>query len=108
MTIQRFMIITSTLAASALVSGQAHAQQELPEIVVRGASPLRAPWLQENLGPSAGVYGLDQAELTQTGGATLGAALSEKPGVSGSAFGPGANRPILRGLDNQRVRLQEN
>ena len=108
MSIQRFMIISSALAASTLAGGQAHAQQELPEIVVRGASPLLAPWLQENLGPGAGVYGLDQSELTQTGGATLGAALSEKPGVSGSAFGPGANRPILRGLDNQRVRLQEN
>ena len=37
MTIQRFMIISSALAASTLAGGQAHAQQELPEIVVLGA-----------------------------------------------------------------------
>jgi iron complex outermembrane recepter protein len=31
-----------------------------------------------------------------------------KPGISGSTFAPGANRPIIRGLDNYRVRIQEN
>ena len=31
-----------------------------------------------------------------------------KPGISGSTSPPGANRPIIRGLDNYRVRIQEN
>ena len=40
---------------------------------------------------------------------TLGAALSERPGAASSSYAPGgADRPILRGLDNNRIRLQEN
>ncbi len=40
---------------------------------------------------------------------TLGDALFNKPGISGTTFAPGAaNRPIIRGLDNFRVRIQEN
>jgi iron complex outermembrane receptor protein len=40
---------------------------------------------------------------------TLGDALFDKPGISGTTFAPGAaNRPIIRGLDNFRVRIQEN
>ena len=31
-----------------------------------------------------------------------------KPGITGSTFAPGASRPIMRGLDNYRVRIQEN
>lgn len=36
---------------------------------------------------------------------TLGDALSTLPGVQSSAFGPGASRPIIRGLDAGRVRV---
>ncbi|MCI0467787.1 MAG: Plug domain-containing protein, partial [Beijerinckiaceae bacterium] len=40
---------------------------------------------------------------------TLGDALMNKPGLSGTTFAPlAANRPIIRGLDNFRVRIQEN
>ena len=35
-------------------------------------------------------------------------ALQYKPGITGSTFAPGANRPVIRGLDNYRVRVQEN
>ena len=41
-------------------------------------------------------------------GATLGETLSGLPGVSSSYFGPNANRPTLRGLDGDRVRLLSN
>lgn len=41
-------------------------------------------------------------------GATITDTLDQQPGVAGSAFAPGANRPIIRGLDNNRVRIQEN
>lgn len=40
-------------------------------------------------------------------GATLADTLMGKPGISGSTFAPGANRPVIRGLDNYRVRVQE-
>jgi iron complex outermembrane receptor protein len=48
------------------------------------------------------------SELQRTTGATLGDALFTQPGVIGSTFAAGASRPIIRGLDNARVRVQEN
>jgi len=40
---------------------------------------------------------------------TLGDALFDRPGISGTTYAPGAaSRPIIRGLDNARVRIQEN
>nr|WP_244424818.1 TonB-dependent receptor [Methylobacterium nodulans] len=40
---------------------------------------------------------------------TLGDALFDKPGISSSTYAPGAaSRPIIRGLDQARVRIQEN
>lgn len=48
------------------------------------------------------------ADIAATHGATITDTLASKPGVSGSTFAPGASRPILRGLDNTRVRIQEN
>ena len=43
------------------------------------------------------------------GGATLGDLLFSKPGITGSSFAPGASsRPIIRGLDVNRVGIVEN
>ena len=39
---------------------------------------------------------------------TLGATLGGETGISDSYFGPGASRPIVRGLDGERVRILEN
>ena len=48
-------------------------------------------------------------ELRRLPGSTLGDLLFDKPGVTGSSYAPGAaSRPIIRGLDNYRVRIQEN
>lgn len=47
-------------------------------------------------------------ELNANGGATLTDTLETKPGIAGTNFAPGANRPIIRGLDSYRVRTQEN
>jgi iron complex outermembrane receptor protein len=41
-------------------------------------------------------------------GGSLGNLLFDKPGITGSTFSPGSSRPIVRGLDNFRVRVQEN
>ncbi len=46
-------------------------------------------------------------EIEANRGETLTDTLMTKPGISGSTFAPGANRPIIRGLDNYRVRIQE-
>ncbi len=48
-------------------------------------------------------------EIQRNGGSTLGDLLMNKPGITGSSFAPGAaSRPIVRGLDMHRVRIQEN
>jgi iron complex outermembrane recepter protein len=40
---------------------------------------------------------------------TLGDALFDRPGITSSSYAPGAaSRPIIRGLDQARVRIQEN
>jgi iron complex outermembrane recepter protein len=48
------------------------------------------------------------SEFLADGGATLTDTLQMKPGVSGTTFAAGANRPVIRGLDSYRVRTQEN
>ncbi|PCI33867.1 MAG: TonB-dependent receptor [Alphaproteobacteria bacterium] len=47
--------------------------------------------------------GLD--ELEQRMEATIGETLSGIPGISSSFFGPGASRPIIRGLGGDRIRI---
>lgn len=39
--------------------------------------------------------------------ATLGATLSKQPGVAERSFGPGPTRPVIRGLDGDRVLILE-
>ena len=48
-------------------------------------------------------------EIRRQGGAQLGDLLFSKPGITGSSFAPGASsRPIIRGLDVNRVGIVEN
>jgi iron complex outermembrane receptor protein len=46
-------------------------------------------------------------ELTQQLEATLGATLETQPGVAERSFGPGPSRPVIRGLDGDRVLILE-
>lgn len=45
------------------------------------------------------------AELDLKRQATLGETLADEPGVSSTYFGPGASRPVIRGLGGERVRV---
>lgn len=48
-------------------------------------------------------------EIRRAGASTLGDLLFSKPGITGSSFAPGASsRPIIRGLDVNRVGIVEN
>jgi iron complex outermembrane receptor protein len=48
-------------------------------------------------------------EIRRAGGATLGDLLFSRPGITGSSFSPGSSsRPIIRGLENNRVGIVEN
>ena len=50
---------------------------------------------------------LDGQELAKNLESTLGATLSEAPGVAMREFGPGPARPVIRGLDGDRVAVLE-
>jgi iron complex outermembrane receptor protein len=52
---------------------------------------------------------MPREEIQRTPGSTLGDVLFAKPGITGSSFAPGAaSRPIIRGLDVNRVGILEN
>jgi iron complex outermembrane receptor protein len=129
----RFRRGTAIAALSLLASsgGLAPAQTPLPEIVVTpspivrrapallptGPAPLPPAFASDALrgtlpvvtGQFATVTVVPNEELQRTTGATLGDLLQGKPGITGSSFAPGAaSRPVIRGLDAYRVRIQEN
>ena len=97
------------------------AQVALPEIVVTAPSPIQrsgassgtASDLQGTLpvvtDQFATVTVVPNDDLRRSGASTLGDLLFAKPGITGSSFAPGgSSRPIIRGLDVNRVRIQEN
>lgn len=47
-------------------------------------------------------------QLTQELQPTLGATLENEPGVAVRGFGPGPSRPVVRGMDGDRVLITEN
>lgn len=53
----------------------------------------------------SGVSVLQGEALTQSLRPTLGETLDRTPGVSATSFGPNASRPVLRGLQGERVRI---
>ncbi|CAH0495524.1 TonB-dependent receptor [Novosphingobium sp. CECT 9465] len=53
----------------------------------------------------SGVSVLQGEALTQSLRPTLGEMLDRTPGVSATSFGPNASRPVLRGLQGERVRI---
>ena len=50
---------------------------------------------------------LDSFEIVENPVGTLSEALENQPGIAKGGFGPGANRPIIRGFDGDRVLMME-
>lgn len=74
---------------------------QLDPVVVTG-NPLRS----DDLAAPVSVLSGDALVLKR--GSSLGDTLNGQPGVSSSYFGPNANRPVIRGLDGDRVRILGN
>jgi iron complex outermembrane recepter protein len=119
-------------------SEMAWSQVALPEVVVRAPSPIvhRAPARRPSAPAApaapapapappaeaslpgtlpivtdqfATVTVVPNEEIRRSTGGTLGDMLFAKPGITGSSFAPGASsRPIIRGLDVNRVGIIEN
>ncbi len=93
------------------VAGMASAQvkdtgraTELPPVVVT-ATPFKD---RSELDMAQPVTVLKGEDLRRKREASIGDTLSRELGVASSSFGPGAGRPIIRGLDGPRIQVLEN
>jgi len=119
-------VLSSTIGIGIglMASSAARAQQAvaLEEISVTSPSPIQAPRTAPipDLSVPVGILPVatntfspvtvvTQDQIARDQPRTLGDALFDRPGISGTTYAPGAaSRPIIRGLDNARVRIQEN
>ncbi len=73
------------------------------EVIVR-SSPLQTAVSEVVLGTTV----LDRSDIVRNLDNTIGQTLASQPGVSSTWFGPGASRPIIRGLGGDRIRMLSN
>ncbi len=93
------LLLVLTTALNTTAQAQTAAR---PDTVVITANPLRSAQ------GAAPVSVLAGEELVLRRGGSLGETLDGLPGVSSTWFGPNANRPVIRGLDGDRVRVLSN
>ncbi|CAH0354089.1 TonB-dependent receptor [Aquabacterium sp. CECT 9606] len=107
MQLQRTLLASAVLSALASISFAQTAEPQqaaLPTVTVT-ATPFGASEGAQILAPAKVLSG---DELNRKMGASLGDTLSHELGVSASAFGAGASRPIIRGLEGSRVKILQN
>jgi len=118
----RALLSSTTLVAFGTLAQSGHAQEVVLEpIMITAPSPIMpgfqmggravipAGLLVIPEGTFAPLTFVPRYEIERSTGRTLGDMLADKPGISSSSFAPGAaSRPVIRGLDNFRVRIQEN
>ena len=82
---------------------QAHAQAstQLDDVTITSRALGNAALLE----PAQQLSG---AALTQRQGSTLGETLDNLPGIANSSFGPNVGRPVIRGMEGDRVRILQN
>ena len=86
------------LAEEAAPQDEQHGSSD-PEIIVS------APYARDRKLVATAVTVLQGDALQLQLRSTIGETLARQPGVSSTFFGPNASRPILRGLDAERVRV---
>jgi iron complex outermembrane receptor protein len=94
-------LAVETVAADAgvPVTEEGYHTQTSPEIIVT------APFERDRFSLPTAVAVLQGTELVRQTRSTIGETLARQPGVSATWFGPNSSRPILRGLDAERVRI---
>ena len=92
--------LTFALAIGACVSSFARAADS-PEPVVVSSTNL----LDDTFTSSRPLTILDTNAIRLRAAPTLGDTLAYEPGVWSSFYGPGTSRPVIRGLDGNRVRV---
>jgi iron complex outermembrane receptor protein len=112
MKIQRTLLASAILLAfqpvvhadDAAPRNQTVSEGKVQQVVVT-ANPLRSTEGDQILTPAKVLAG---DELRDKVGSSLGETLQGELGVSASAFGAGASRPIIRGMEGSRVKMLEN
>ena len=107
----------SAVAAAKKPAADAQTVSDPSDPVPAEASEIVAPAVLSELPPGTllvddeafvPVTIVTERDILSTQGATITDVLQTRPGISGTNFAPGANRPIIRGLNSYRVRVQEN
>lgn len=97
-------IIFSSLYLSVGASAVAQSSDmTVPEITVMGESTKTSP-----LDYAPTVTELSGQRLQRRQQSTVGETLSREAGVTSTQFGPNASRPVIRGLDGERIRILQN
>lgn len=104
MNIQRSLLASAVLSALSSLSFAQSNDDTVTKVIVT-ATPFRTAEGDQILTP---VKVLAGDELRDKVGSSLGETLSQELGVSASAFGAGASRPIIRGMEGARVKMLEN
>ncbi len=102
---QRSAVAAAAYAYLAIFHGHTWAQDQdahhLDEVTITA----RALERRDLLVPAQQLSG---AALTQRQGSTLGETLDNLPGIANSSFGPNVGRPVIRGMDGDRIRILQN
>lgn len=98
------ILLLAAASTAALAAGPAFAQQkEVSEVVVTAAPFVVS---MDSVTTSVEVVKRDQLDTAPSAG--LGDVLNGLPGVRSTFFGPGASRPVIRGLAGPRVLVLTN
>jgi iron complex outermembrane receptor protein len=102
---QRSALAAAAYSFLSITLGNAWAQTEdahhLDEVTITARSLERSDLMV----PAQQLSG---AALTQRQGSTLGETLDNLPGIANSSFGPNVGRPVIRGMDGDRIRILQN
>ena len=95
-------------ALAALVAGPALAAEEAPDKTVSELVVTAAPYAVSLDSATTSVNVLKREDLESGPPGGLGDALAGVPGLRSTFFGPGASRPVIRGLAGPRVMVLSN
>ncbi len=107
MSLSHFRFVLPSLAVALVASAQTvppgSDPVSLDAVIVTGNPDARAAF---DLAQGASLLSGQKLMLSQQG--TLGETLAATPGVNSTYYGPGASRPVIRGLGGDRVRMLDN
>ena len=95
-----FMLAASTLALAA--QDKPAAPEKLKTVVVKGTA------IGGEVTAVTPTLILSSADLDRLSQSNIGDLLADLPGVVSSYFGPNAGRPVIRGLDGDRLKITQN